>query len=78
MSQIDTHASLNGRQFARKSANVPAKARLFINAAIEAFKQQLRCIACRRIEELVSLAARVINRMDGDGDVGRLMMSNFK
>jgi hypothetical protein len=67
MSQIDMHVSLSDRQIAKKSANVPAKARLSGNAAGEASKQQLSCLACRDIEELVSLAAIVINRKYGDG-----------
>jgi hypothetical protein len=65
MSQIDTHASLNGRQMAGESANVLAKAGLWVKAASEASKQQLRCLACRASEELVSLAAHVINRKYG-------------
>jgi hypothetical protein len=78
MSQIGTHVSLSDRQFAKKSANVPAKVGLYVSAVSEASKQQLHCLACRRREELVSLAARVINRKYGVGDVGRVMTSNFK
>jgi hypothetical protein len=52
---------------ALKIGQCPAKAKLHAKAQIEASKQQLRCLACPWIEELVSLAPHVINKKYDDG-----------